>query len=157
MNPRQTKFVQEYLKDPNATQAAIKAGYSKKTAYSIGQRLLKNVEIASALSKRQAQVAEKAQVTAEWIVQKLIENHDRAMQAEPVMVKRGDEWVESGEYRYEGSVANKSLELLGKTLGIFVDKSAVDLTSGGKPLPADERGARLEAMLATLTARAKRK
>lgn len=43
-NKKQT-FIAEYLKDFNATQAAIRAGYSAKTAYSIGQRLLKNVEI----------------------------------------------------------------------------------------------------------------
>lgn len=45
MNVRQQKFCDYYLQSGNATEAAIKAGYSKKTAYSIGQRLLKNVEI----------------------------------------------------------------------------------------------------------------
>ena len=45
LNARQKMFTVEYIKDKNATQAAIRAGYSKKTAYSIGQRLLKKVEI----------------------------------------------------------------------------------------------------------------
>jgi phage terminase small subunit len=56
VNNRQTVFVAEYLKDFNATQAAIRAGYSAKTAYSIGQRLLKDVEtdasIKAAISER---------------------------------------------------------------------------------------------------------
>lgn len=45
MNLRRSKFIPEYLLSGNATEAAIKAGYSKKTAYSQGQRLLKNDEI----------------------------------------------------------------------------------------------------------------
>ena len=44
LNPKQRAFCIEYIKDHNATQAAIRAGYSEKTAYSQGQRLLKNVE-----------------------------------------------------------------------------------------------------------------
>ena len=49
LNARQSLFVAEYLKDLNATQAAIRAGYSKSTAGQIGERLLKNVEIASSV------------------------------------------------------------------------------------------------------------
>ena len=45
MNARQRRFCEEYALNPNATQSAIQAGFSPKTAYSIGQRLLKNVEI----------------------------------------------------------------------------------------------------------------
>lgn len=50
MTDRQKLFVEEYLKDYNATKAAIRAGYSKRTAYSQGQRLLKNVEIKQAIA-----------------------------------------------------------------------------------------------------------
>jgi len=45
LTDKQERFCQEYIVDLNATQSAVRAGYSKKTAYSIGQRLLKNVEI----------------------------------------------------------------------------------------------------------------
>ena len=45
MNAKQRKFADEYLIDCNATQAAIRAGYNEKTAYSQGQRMLKNVEV----------------------------------------------------------------------------------------------------------------
>lgn len=48
---KQQKFIEFY--EGNATEAAIKAGFSKKTAYSSGQRLLKDVEIAEAIKKRQ--------------------------------------------------------------------------------------------------------
>ena len=50
MTHKQSIFIAEYLKDMNATQAAIRAGYSPKTAYSIGQRLLKNVEVSQAIN-----------------------------------------------------------------------------------------------------------
>ena len=56
LNDRQGLFVSEYIKDMNATQAAIRAGYSKKTAYSQGQRLLKNVEIKKAVDDLLLQV-----------------------------------------------------------------------------------------------------
>ena len=50
MTPKQQAFIHEYLACLNATQAAIRAGYSPKTAYSIGQRLLKNVEVSKAIN-----------------------------------------------------------------------------------------------------------
>lgn len=45
LTTKQKRFCQEYLIDLNATQAAIRAGYSEKSAYSVGQRMLKNVEV----------------------------------------------------------------------------------------------------------------
>lgn len=53
LTAQQRLFVAEYLKDSNATQAAIRAGYSAKTSYSIGQRLLKKVEVAQAITQQQ--------------------------------------------------------------------------------------------------------
>lgn len=61
--PKQKRFVTEYLVDLNATQAAIRAGYSEKTAYSIGFNLLKKVEIQNALNLAQKSLAEKAEIT----------------------------------------------------------------------------------------------
>ena len=53
LTPKQARFVEEYLVDLNATQAAIRAGYSAKTAYSQGQRLLSHVEVRRAIQKAQ--------------------------------------------------------------------------------------------------------
>lgn len=66
---RQELFVSNYLQDPNATKAAIKAGYSPKTAYSQGQRLLKNVEV----RKRVKLSLEKATMDADEVLQRLSE------------------------------------------------------------------------------------
>lgn len=71
LNAKQARFVQEYIVDLNATQAAIRAGYSEKTAHSQGQRLLKNVGIAEAISKAQEQRGERTQITADRVLKEL--------------------------------------------------------------------------------------
>lgn len=65
LSPKQQKFASEYLKDRNATQAAIRAGYSKHTAPQQGSRLLTNVEVAKAVRTDQKRLAKKAEITAE--------------------------------------------------------------------------------------------
>ena len=71
MNARQQRFVEEYLIDPNATKAAIRAGYSKKTARSIGQENLTKPDIAAAIQQAQGERSERTQVTADMVVQEL--------------------------------------------------------------------------------------
>jgi phage terminase small subunit len=69
---KQERFVQEYLVDLNATQAAIRAGYEPRSAYSIGQENLKKPEIQAAIQARQATIQEKLQVEQEDVVGELI-------------------------------------------------------------------------------------
>jgi phage terminase small subunit len=73
LNPQQQKFVQAYMKagDGNATAAAIKAGYSKKTAYAQGSRLLKHVEVRKALEGPIKKASDKLELTAERVLQEL--------------------------------------------------------------------------------------
>lgn len=71
LTPRQQAFVAEYLIDLNATQAAIRAGYSKKTAYSQGQRLLKYAEVQDAIVKAQATRSTKTGIDAAWVLTRL--------------------------------------------------------------------------------------
>ena len=56
ITPKQKKFADFYIECGNATEAAKRAGYSEKTAYSIGQRLLKNVEVSAYIAKRQQEI-----------------------------------------------------------------------------------------------------
>jgi len=70
LTAKQQRFVEEYLVDMNATQAAIRAGYSAKTAYSIGEENLRKPEIAAAVAKRQAQVAEKLEITQQAVLER---------------------------------------------------------------------------------------
>lgn len=64
-------FIVEYLKDLNATQAAIRAGYSEKTAYSQGQRLLKNVEVSEAIIRAMHERTKRTKVDADWLLKRL--------------------------------------------------------------------------------------
>ncbi len=63
LNPKQARFVEEYLTDLHATQAAIRAGYSPKTAESQGSRLLSVAKIARAIAARQDERAKDVGIT----------------------------------------------------------------------------------------------
>lgn len=67
LTPKQERFVQVYLVDVNATQAAIRAGYSKKTAQEQSSRLLSNVMVPKAIAKGKQALAEKAGVMAKKV------------------------------------------------------------------------------------------
>lgn len=69
MNVRQQKFCDYYLQSGNATEAAMKAGYSKKTAYSIGQRLLKNVETKNYIDEYRETARKSRIATAEEVLE----------------------------------------------------------------------------------------
>ena len=71
LTARQARFVEEYLVDLNATQAAIRAGYSARTADKIGSELLGKTRIAEAISDAQAARSERTQVTADQVIAEL--------------------------------------------------------------------------------------
>jgi len=79
LNPKQQRFVAEYLKDLNATQAAIRAGYSKKTARAIGAENLTKPDIAAAIAKKQGKIAEKLEIQAEDLIRDVVKIKDAAM------------------------------------------------------------------------------
>lgn len=70
LTPKQAEFVRQYLIDLNATQAAIRAGYSARTAHSQGERLLRHVEVAAALTEAQGKRAAKTEITAEKVLER---------------------------------------------------------------------------------------
>ncbi|WP_296193672.1 MULTISPECIES: terminase small subunit [unclassified Psychrobacter] len=73
LTAKQQRFKDEYLIDNNATQAAIRAGYSKKTAKSQGQRLLTNVDIKAAIKAGQKDIAKRNGLTIDDILDELEE------------------------------------------------------------------------------------
>ena len=136
MTPKMQKFVDEYLVDLNATQAAIRAGYSKKTAYSIGVSNLKKPEIQAAIQKRQKSAAEKLEITRacpeRTRFDRLREGYRLlTIQGGHVLIKDSDDVaadklaalasVKEGMYGVEVKLADKAraLEMLGKYLGLF--------------------------------------
>jgi phage terminase small subunit len=71
LTPKQRRFVNEYLIDLNATQAAIRAGYSKKTAQQIGAENLSKPVIQAEIQKRQVKLQNKLEITQERVLQEL--------------------------------------------------------------------------------------
>lgn len=119
LTDKQRKFCEEYLIDLNATQAAIRAGYSEKTAQEMGSENLSKPIISEYIAACQKEIRERTNITQDWVVNRLKEISDRCMQAEPVMAWIGGEYVESGEYKFDSSGATRATELLGKHIGIF--------------------------------------
>ncbi len=79
LTAKQQEFVDQYLVDLSATQAAIRAGYSAKTAGAIGHRLLKKVEIAAAIAAAKTVRATKTGIDSEWVLRRLGEQAEADM------------------------------------------------------------------------------
>lgn len=71
LTPKQEMFVREYLIDLNATQAAIRAGYSEASAEQQGARLLTNAKVREAVDKARAERSEKTAINAQWVLERL--------------------------------------------------------------------------------------
>lgn len=118
LNQKQRLFVEAYLAEPNATKAAMKAGYSKKTAYSQGHDLLKKPEIRLALEQR----VQKAVITADEVLHGI---REIALEGE----RQADRL--------------RAYELLGKHLALFTEKQDVNLSGEVATrviLPEDDDG-----------------
>ncbi|MEZ5643563.1 MAG: terminase small subunit [Burkholderiaceae bacterium] len=99
--PKQAAFIAEYLVDRNATQAAIRAGYSPRTAASIGEENLRKPEIRAAIDDHLRRLAEETMTEAQWVRLRLREE----------ATEFGPDASHSARVR--------ALELLGKINGIF--------------------------------------
>jgi phage terminase small subunit len=119
LTPKQKKFCEEYLIDLNATQAAVRAGYSPRTANPQAARLLANVSVKQYIQSKQDKLQAQTEITQEFVLSSLQKVALRSMQAEPVLDRDGNE---TGAYVFNAAGANKSLELLGKHIGLFTDK-----------------------------------
>jgi len=128
MNAKQRKFCDEYLIDCNAKQAAIRAGYSEKTAYSIGQRLLKNVEVKAYLDEQLELLHN--QRTAD--VQEVLEYLTAVMRGEhreQTLQLVGDGVQEITDIAVGARERLKAAELIGKRYGMFRDNLGLDIES----------------------------
>lgn len=157
LTPKQRLFVREYVKDFNATQAAIRAGYSKKTAASQGERLLRNVDIQGQVkailnSKEDEAEADRKLVldSLRTIIKSKVTDYAQ-FQGERMRISDTEDLSEEQKYalgemkekttQHGGSLSFKlgnreqCLQLLGKHRGMFVDK--LDLTTQGEKITAD--------------------
>lgn len=129
LGPRQAAFVREYLVDLNATQAAIRAGYSKKTARSVGQENLTKPDIKSAIDAALNERAKRTEVTADYVIATIKETIERCRQAAPVIDRKGEQVycaTPNGDllpaYVFDSKGVLKGCELLGKHIGMFKER-----------------------------------
>ena len=154
LNPKQRRFLEEYLVDLNASAAARRAGYSEKTAGQIGERLLKNVEVQKAIQAGQAARQQRTEVTQDMVLRELAKiafaDQRQVMKWGPGGVKLRDsseltadeaaavaEVSETIGATGGGSLKLKThdkvgaLKLLGEHLGMFRQKLEVTGKDGG--------------------------
>lgn len=124
LTPKQQRFVEEYLIDLNATQAAIRAGYSPRTANEQGAQNLAKLSISEAIAEAQAKREERTQITQDYVltnIQKVIERCMQVQQVDNCLTQTEDgELAQAFMFKEQGAL--KGLELLGKHLGMFKDK-----------------------------------
>ncbi|MBO6510137.1 MAG: terminase small subunit [Roseibium sp.] len=167
LNDKQQRFAQEYLIDLNATQAAIRAGYSEKTAYSQGQRLLKNVEIQELIQIGQEERAERTEITADRVLEELGKigfanmksyirttedgdafvdlselTEDQAAAINEVTVEdykdgRGEDARDVRRVKFKLSDKRAALVDIGKHLGMFIERKELTGKDGG-PIAVSE-------------------
>ena len=125
MTAKQKRFCDEYLIDLNATQAAIRAGYSEKSAYSIGEENLKKPEIRKYIEERMAE-KEKGLIADQDEVLKYLTAVMRGQSQSEVVVVEGCGQGESVARRIDKAPDEKerlkAAELLGKRYGLYTDK-----------------------------------
>lgn len=132
MTDKQKRFCDEYLIDCNATQAAIRAGYSEKTAYSIGDENLKKPELKNYIDERMAELASEKVATADEVIQYLTSVLRGSSEGEEIVVEGiGDGCSEARTMKKAPSEKErlKAAELLGKRYGLFKENLDVHAES----------------------------
>lgn len=163
MTPKQQRFVDEYLIDLNATQAAIRAGYSVKAAPQEASRLLTNVKVKAAIEAAMAARAERTEITQDTVLQelarigfsdmrkfatwgpdgvRLVESEDLDDAARCVAEVSQTVSKEGGSIKFKLHDKPGALIQIGKHLGLFAEKVDVTIT-----MSPEDRQNRLAAIL----------
>lgn len=160
LTAKQQRFVDEYLIDLNATQAAIRAGYSEKTAGSVGNENLKKPDIAAAISKAQEKASERTETTVDRVLKELSrigfsdlrkaftangellhpqewdDDTAAAIASVEVVTRQTGEVAENGakEVEHIHKVKfwdkNSALDKIAKHLGMFIDRTETRISAG---------------------------
>ena len=158
LTAKQFLFCEHFIQTRNATKAAKLAGYSERTAYSQGSRLLKNVEIQAVLNKRYSELA----MSSDEVLMHLA-NIARASLSDYCDENGTIDWAKVAKDSYalksmkRGSKLEfesklRALELIGRSTGMFIDKIAPTDPTGTKEFGADIRSDLISKLLPGLTA-----
>ena len=111
---KQLSFVEEYLKDLNASQAALRSGYATKNPRNVGANLMRNPGIRFAIDYLKAQRAEHSDVTSDYVLKEIVTIVEKC---------KDDE-------NYNPQAALRGLELLAKHLGMFIERTEISGKDG---------------------------
>lgn len=151
LTAKQLTFCEEYTKDLNATQAAIRAGYSEKSANKIASQLWSKLDIQQKIAELMQERSQRVKIDADWVLMAAKKIYDRCMQEEPILDRDGNpikvvdgDGVIVAAYKFDSSGANKALDTIGKHVSVQafnekvtsevthkVDKSLADRLLGG--------------------------
>lgn len=152
LTDKQRRFVEEYLIDLNATQAAIRAGYSVKTAKEIAAQNLSKLNISNEIAKAMAERSRRTGVSADRVIEELAKigfvnicdvvdvttgrvclgaKKDDLASVQSIKIKETEFGTEQEVKLYDKKSA---LELLGKHLGIFTDKININANVDSRKL-----------------------
>lgn len=151
LTAKQEVFCQQVAKGIPATEAAKGAGYAASSAHVTASRMMDMPVIVARIAewreRVESKVADKVAIDKAWVLGQLVENVEMAKQAIPVTTRDGEE---TGEYEQNLTAANKALELIGKELGMFVERR--EIRTGNLDLTDEQLDAALVAARALLAA-----
>lgn len=179
LTAKESKFITEYLIDLNATQAAIRAGYSAHTAGVIGYENLKKPYIQGALTRERARLASDLDITPEKVLAEYAKlgfanmaNYTRISGGDPYIdlsncslthfaaisevtsedyvEGRGEDARDVKKTKIKLHDKKGALDSIARHLGMFVDKSQVEMTSNVKEMTPEQKQAEIETILAAI-------
>lgn len=135
LTSKQQRFAEEYLIDLNATQAAIRAGYSAKTAGQVGFENLKKPQIAAAVAKAKRERSEATKIDAQWVLRQAVELHQRCMQEiQPIRNPKTGKQLHDDDgnalFKFNASGASRALEIIGKNVEVAAFKDQLEVSDG---------------------------
>jgi len=135
LTDKQELFAREFIKDLNATQAAIRAGYSEKTARAIGCENLTKPDIQQRIAELNQERLERVQIDADYVLRQAVKLHERCMQeVEPLTDRRGEELKdEQGRtiYGFDSKGAAAALKLVGEHVTVQAFKTNIKSEHSG--------------------------
>jgi phage terminase small subunit len=178
LTPRQARFIEEYLIDLNATQAAIRAGYSAKNADKIGPELLGKTRVAEAIEKAIAERSRRTEITQDSVLRELAligfadmadftqwspdgvtlkDSEDLTPEHTRIVAEVSQTKTEhGGTIKFKLHDKQAALVNLGRHLGLFHDNLKVNGLEGLKELSNEELNERISSLLARGAERANR-
>lgn len=119
----------------SGVDAAIRAGYTgtRSSLEVTASRLLRHPKVAAYIDRARGRAVERAEIDTAWVLQRSIELVARAMQAVPVLDRKGHE---TGEWQYDGPTANRALDRISRYTGGFAERTEISGPSGG-PIPVE--------------------